>query len=867
MVKNKKIISLALSSVLALSAITPAFAVEDNSKVKKDETVYVLMDDKGKIKEQTVSVWLRSDDKIDVLDTSNLKDIKNLKGDEKPKKSGKDKYHWKSEKKDIYYQGKSDKELPVDIKITYRLNGKKTSLNKLEGKSGKLEIEIEALNKESYEKNINGKNQTIYSPYIVAGGITFSTDHFKNLETNGKILDDGKTQVVGFSLFPGMAETFNEKLDTIDVDIYDYIEKKITITADVKDFEKPTTLLTAADLFQTDPEFEEFDSFDELTDALEELDDKGQEMLDGAIELYDGSIDFSDAIYDLVDAHEELFNGSNDLYDGANKLQDSMEEALGGSKLLASGSADLNDGARTLNKGLYDLTTGVLELYDKTDDLVDGAHDLKEGADELSDGISMLNDGSKALDAGIKDVVSHVGDYQKQAHEAQSSMEKVKEDTNDIKTELAVLRSMIAGNRLSKGESTSDNEEIQTRSVEDEKNENIKSALNNLQRQSRDLKKTANTLNETANSLKSLDLNVDINSSNNIQAVDTRKMNEAESGIKEAKVVLSRMPITDENVRDSVVHAQEYLEDASNKVSSIALDVQNISNTENEDARKTKEKAQIVAANAKAENTKNASSLKELVSQLNSQASNIDIQVAAIQNALDIETSKLLNQVDLISAKAVEADTIMGLMVEQMAAINAKIDDGIENKLPTLQDKVNQLLEGVEKLYDGSVELKDGQSELYEGTLKLQDGVEQLKDGSTKLYDGSTELQEGTQVAVDGTATLDEGLNKLQLDGISPLKDGVGKLSGGITSLYNKGGDLTEAADDLVDGTEELKDGVDEYMEDGIKEMRSKVTEKTDDIEDIMEIRDELVSISQNRTSFTGSTGFDSKVVYVFKVE
>ena len=115
--KNNKFISLALSSVLSLSLITPAFAAEDNSQVKKDETVYVIMDDKGKIKEQTVSVWLHSDNKLDVMDTSNLKNIKNLKGDKKPKKSGKDKYHWKSDKKDIYYQGKSKKELTADINI------------------------------------------------------------------------------------------------------------------------------------------------------------------------------------------------------------------------------------------------------------------------------------------------------------------------------------------------------------------------------------------------------------------------------------------------------------------------------------------------------------------------------------------------------------------------------------------------------------------------------------------------------------------------------------------------------------------------------------------------------------------------------
>lgn len=131
----------AVASVLLSSLILTNTVFAASSVVNKSETVYVIKKD-GKIDSQIVSVWLNSEGKIKGEDKTDLLKIKNLKTDEKinPENGY---INWDENKNDIYYQGKSDKELPVDISIKYFLDGKELDGKDLKGKSGHLKILIE----------------------------------------------------------------------------------------------------------------------------------------------------------------------------------------------------------------------------------------------------------------------------------------------------------------------------------------------------------------------------------------------------------------------------------------------------------------------------------------------------------------------------------------------------------------------------------------------------------------------------------------------------------------------------------------------------------------------------------------------------
>ena len=109
----------------------------------KEETVYVVSKADGTADNVIVSEWLKNKDGSDTIkDASDLKDIKNVKGDETFTQNG-DEVTWDAKGNDIYYQGTTDKELPVTEKITYYLDGKEVTPEEIAGKSGKVTIRFD----------------------------------------------------------------------------------------------------------------------------------------------------------------------------------------------------------------------------------------------------------------------------------------------------------------------------------------------------------------------------------------------------------------------------------------------------------------------------------------------------------------------------------------------------------------------------------------------------------------------------------------------------------------------------------------------------------------------------------------------------
>ena len=203
---NKKIMSkvIASSLVLALGTINavPVFAYS------KDETVYTKANANGSSYQTIVSEHLKNSDNAELLkDMSTLLNIKNTNGDEEASQNGTS-LEWKTSGNDIYYQGNTDKELPLDCTIKYELNGEEIAPNDLIGKSGSVKITIEYTNKEERFVNINGKNEKMYVPFVVMAGTMLDNTKMKNIEvTNGKVLDNGqKTVVVGLAC-PGLIES------------------------------------------------------------------------------------------------------------------------------------------------------------------------------------------------------------------------------------------------------------------------------------------------------------------------------------------------------------------------------------------------------------------------------------------------------------------------------------------------------------------------------------------------------------------------------------------------------------------------------------------------------------------------------------
>ena len=112
-------VAVGMTMVMGVSPVLAA-----NTDISKEETVYVNANADGSEDQITVSNWLKNaGTEKNLQDESELKDIKNVKGDEEFTQSGNE-LTWQTDGEDIYYQGTTTKEPPVSVKFTYYLDGK-----------------------------------------------------------------------------------------------------------------------------------------------------------------------------------------------------------------------------------------------------------------------------------------------------------------------------------------------------------------------------------------------------------------------------------------------------------------------------------------------------------------------------------------------------------------------------------------------------------------------------------------------------------------------------------------------------------------------------------------------------------------------
>ena len=165
---RKKVVAATLATGMAVVMGTMPVLAADSS-VSKQETVYVNASASGTPQEITVSDWLKNSgdsSESEIKDTSDLTDIKNVKGDETFTQDG-DNLTWSTDGKDIYYQGTTTKELPASVELTYYLDGVQVSPDDLAGKSGHLKIEVKYTNNAKNEVKVGKKKTDMYSPFVM----------------------------------------------------------------------------------------------------------------------------------------------------------------------------------------------------------------------------------------------------------------------------------------------------------------------------------------------------------------------------------------------------------------------------------------------------------------------------------------------------------------------------------------------------------------------------------------------------------------------------------------------------------------------------------------------------------------------------
>ena len=304
--KNKKMISGLLLFTITSYMTIPVFAAS------KSETVYSNLDSNGKAYKTIVSTQLTNEDKSDeITDISNLLNIENTNGDETFKKKG-NQIVWDSNGNNIYYKGESDKQLPVECKITYELNGEEISAEELKGKSGNVKIKINYTNNEKHIVSINGKQVTMYTPFIIVAGTKIDNAKNKNIQiTNGKIVDNGEsTLAVGIAM-PGMQENIGISKSKID------IPEEIEISMETEDFEMGNIIAVVA-----------VKGIDEdLTSDLNSMYSQINELANASNEILAGANQLKEGTSELVSGVDQLKDGTGAAYAGSKQIKDEVEES------------------------------------------------------------------------------------------------------------------------------------------------------------------------------------------------------------------------------------------------------------------------------------------------------------------------------------------------------------------------------------------------------------------------------------------------------------------------------------------------------------------------------------------------------------
>ena len=392
MKKSLRFASAALALTLAAGCAMPAFAA-GKSSFSKSETVYAVMNGDGSIKSTTVSEHLYSASGLaNVTDKTTLTDIQNTESDAEFTQNGEE-LVWNTNDTDVYYKGNTDKALPIDVKVTYALDGQEAALEDIIGKSGHLTVTVNLKNNETGTVNVNGKDRTIVTPLITAVGVILGGDASNVTAEHGMIESAAKSSVAAFVTLPGVKDSLSGLLPDEVNSIEDYLQDTVTVEADVEDFTCPQVMVACATSTAALGTSNVFDlsSINDLTDGINQLNDAMSQLMDGASQLVDGTSQLAGGVLALLD-------GANTLNNGAAALDDGLGQLTNGLDTLSANNAALNAGAQQV-------ADGVLASANKT---------LKEGGlidedmtwsnyEAVIDNILTMND--KTLAAGRRKIV------------------------------------------------------------------------------------------------------------------------------------------------------------------------------------------------------------------------------------------------------------------------------------------------------------------------------------------------------------------------------------------------------------------------------------------------------------------------------
>ncbi len=375
--QRRNVVKIALAAVLMAAAVVPGAAAGANadSEKNKSETVYAVLANDGTYTGATVVNRFRVGGEI--TDYGAYTSIENLMGPQVPVVDG-DAITWPASATaagDFYYQGETDKALPIRIGITYYLNGALTAPEDIAGQTGALRIAFSIENMTASGEVDLLSERELMTPFAVQVSLALDTDMYTvtDVPENASSVTAGSSCTVSYTSFPLPGDEFSFTVFGQDIAL-----EPINIIALPK---APPGLSAYGDFIDVDG-----------------MRDGTDEMIDGTDDMRDGAGTLRDALHDMKGAARALSSALGQLESGAGEWTD-------GASLLRTNARKLAASADEFTVAMGDYAASFAEFDTGMATLAAGVADMSETLQSLSAAAAQLDTGIAGLGSGLDGVV------------------------------------------------------------------------------------------------------------------------------------------------------------------------------------------------------------------------------------------------------------------------------------------------------------------------------------------------------------------------------------------------------------------------------------------------------------------------------
>jgi len=331
----------------------------------------------------------------------------------------------------FYYQGNmKEQALPWDIRISYRLDGKRVPPDELAGKDGHLNITIQTSANEKVDP-------VFYENYLLQVTLTLNPDIYRNIKASeeGMVANAGKNKQITYTVMPEKDGELTLEADVTELELQgiEIAAVPSSMSIDVPDIDEMTGEMKSLT-----------DAIAQINNGVGDLKNGVSELNSGVASLRDGSAQFKKGMNDVNQASSQLVEGSSAINNGLatvssslkgnfeqinlaelEKLQARLPEIAAGLDEMSKGFAYLrdnySDAYRQIEEALknipeYEITKADLEpLYESGADreVVDQLYETYSAAHQAKDVFASAKEAFNAVDGRLAEVNGAIGEIEK----------------------------------------------------------------------------------------------------------------------------------------------------------------------------------------------------------------------------------------------------------------------------------------------------------------------------------------------------------------------------------------------------------------------------------------------------------------------